>query len=154
VGTLKLTLMCVGTLGLYQIYWFYQNWRRLRDQEGIQVQPVLRAIFSVFFVYSLFRNVHEKAEDTRVDVGWSAGLLATVYILLSLAVRFPDPIWLVTFLSFVPMLPVQNTIARLNASRGLPPDPWSKLSLLNWFGIAVGGLTMAFVILGVFLVVE
>src|SRR5690349_14128455 len=41
VGTAKLLLMCVVTFGLYQIYWFYQQWRHVQ-RRGERVHPALR----------------------------------------------------------------------------------------------------------------
>src|SRR5262245_22041834 len=54
VGTAKLVVMSVATLGLYQIYWFYQQWKRVRDG-GEDVWPLPRAIFGVLFSYPLFK---------------------------------------------------------------------------------------------------
>src|SRR5262249_49418634 len=119
-----------------------------RDQDRVAVQPVLRAIFAIFFVHSLFRNVSERARDARVYAAWSPGSLAGFYIVLMVAARLPDPFWLVTFLAFLPMLPVQRTIAELNRRQGLPSDPWARLSALNWVAIAIGGTLLALIALG------
>jgi hypothetical protein len=57
----------------------------------------------------------------------------------------------VTFLTFVPLLPVQRTISEVNASCGLPPEPWSKLSLLNWLAVAIGGVLLVLIAFGMVL---
>ena len=56
VGTAKLLLMCVVTFGLYQIYWFYQQWRHVQ-RRGERVHPALRTLFAAIFCYPLFRRV-------------------------------------------------------------------------------------------------
>src|SRR3954471_7435319 len=38
VGTAKLLLMCVVTFGVYEIYWFYQQWRHVQ-RRGERVHP-------------------------------------------------------------------------------------------------------------------
>ncbi len=52
VGTSKFLLMCVVTFGLYEIYWFYQQWRHVQ-RRGESVHPALRTLFAGFFCYAL-----------------------------------------------------------------------------------------------------
>jgi hypothetical protein len=53
VSILKLVVMSTVTFNLYQIYWFYKNWR-LAKERGENVIPLLRTLFAVLFAYSLF----------------------------------------------------------------------------------------------------
>lgn len=52
VSRLKLLVMFFSTLGLYQMYWLYKNWKmvRLRTDEK-NIMPFWRAFFGVFFFY-------------------------------------------------------------------------------------------------------
>ena len=57
VSRTKLVVMMLLTYGLYIVYWFFRNFRYLK-RSGVKVRPVLRALFSQFFYYSLFRHVY------------------------------------------------------------------------------------------------
>jgi len=81
VSTRKLLILYFMTLGLYHLYWNYKNWALHNQATGEGVWPVPRAIFSIFFTHSLFRNIashdvtHERAE-------WDAASNATFMVLL------------------------------------------------------------------------
>src|SRR6187401_1574907 len=60
VGTAKLLLMCVVTFGIYEIYWFYQQWRHVQ-RRGERVHPALRTLFAGLVCYALFRRVSQDA---------------------------------------------------------------------------------------------
>lgn len=150
VGEVKLVVMTFATFGLYQIYWFYRHWRSVRVGEN-DVWPLPRAIFGVLFCYPMFTKIMESASAAGVPVGESAGAYAVVFIALSVAHRLPDPWWLVTFLSVVPLVAVQrvvNAVARLEVPE---VDPNTRLTLANWVLIVFGGLWWLLVLVGLFL---
>jgi hypothetical protein len=37
VSLLKLTVMSVCTFGIYELYWFYKNWRLIMEREKIDI---------------------------------------------------------------------------------------------------------------------
>jgi hypothetical protein len=49
VSITKLVVMSLFTCGLYQILWFYKNWRLIKNREHSDIMPVWRSIFPVFF---------------------------------------------------------------------------------------------------------
>ena len=63
VGKLKLAVLCICTLGLYELYWFYRNWQLVCRRSGLPGwwNPVLRSFFAIFFCYSLFKRVDREA---------------------------------------------------------------------------------------------
>jgi hypothetical protein len=147
VGPGKLVFMSVVTLGLYQIYWFYQHWRRVRDS-GENVWPVPRSIFGVIFGYSLFRRVYQSAVTTP---GATPGLLAVVYALLCLSAKLPQPFFLIALLSVVPLAVVQR-LANGVALYDFPyADPNARLTAVNWVVALVGGAVLTLVGYGVFI---
>lgn len=81
VSTRKLLVLYFITIGLYHLYWNYKNWALHNRATGEGVWPVPRAIFSIFFTHSLFRDIsqhdvtHERAE-------WNAGSNAAFMVLL------------------------------------------------------------------------
>ena len=136
VGPAKLVVMSIGTLGLYQVYWFYQQWRRVRDG-GEDVRPLLRAIFGVLFCYPLFKRIVGSTGDVASPpVG--PGALAVVYILLSVSWKLPSPFDLLSLLSVLPLAAVQR-LASAGAERDFPrDDPNRRLTGANWLAVAVG----------------
>ena len=117
----RLALFSVLTLSIYEIYWFYKNWQAVKNTEGQKISPFWRAIFPVFFCYSLFKKVLESAKSHAYQGSYSPGWLATAYILLlvignglsrveSYDVGF-NLIWLIIAIATcIPLLSVQKAI--------------------------------------------
>jgi hypothetical protein len=87
-----------------------------------------------------------------VDPGVSlpAGPLALAVLALALAANLPDPYWLVTLLGFLPLLPVQAAVNRVNLQLAPDADPNARFSGWNIAGVVVGGLLVALAMLGMF----
>jgi len=115
VSKAKLIVLSLVTLGLYEIYWFYKNWKLMKRRTGHNIRPFWRALFAVFFCHSLFKSVQESAISHDCQSSLSPGWLAFLYIALTVAWRLPDPYGLVSLLTFLPLLPVQGAINEMNA---------------------------------------
>jgi hypothetical protein len=136
VGPAKLVVMAIGTLGLYQVYWFYQQWRRVRDG-GEDVRPLLRSLFGVLFCYPLFKRIVDSTRDVASAPAGPAAL-AVAYILLSVSWKLPSPFNLLTLLSVLPLAAVQR-LASAAAERDFPrDDPNRRLTGGNWVAVVVG----------------
>ena len=83
VGERKLPVMMLVTLGLYQLYWFYKQWERVRDA-GDNVAPAPRAIFTLIFCHSLFRRIIDSTHAVGVKTSLPAWLLTVGFIVPSL----------------------------------------------------------------------
>jgi hypothetical protein len=79
VSPRKFLIMMIGTLGGYQIYWFYRNWK-LQNQIHQSYWPVARAIFAVFFTHALFRAVDESLRKAQSTYVWAHQNLATIFV--------------------------------------------------------------------------
>jgi hypothetical protein len=142
VGVTKLVVMSLATLGLYQIYWFYQHWRRVRDG-GEKVSVLARSVFGVISAYSLFRRVADSAPDDPPAA--SPGLLAVLYAPLCMASNLPMPFGLVAVLSVLPLVAIQR-VANGVAERDFPAaDPNRRLTVANWAAVLVGGAFLGLV---------
>jgi hypothetical protein len=146
----KLLVMSLVTFGVYQVYWFYRNWKLRNELRGRDVMAPLRAIFSGIFAYSLFEDVGEEARRVGVSPGWSPVLLGIVYFLMGIATRLPDPLWLLSFLSLIPLYLVQRTINDANARSPRPAPLNDRYSTLNRVGIGLGIICLLLVLLGLF----
>ena len=110
----KFSLLSVSTLGLYELYWFYRNWKLLKAESGRDISPFWRAVFSPIFCYSLGQSIDDAAEKANVPERTHPAVLAGLYFALVLAHRLPDPYWLVSLLSFVPLVPFVRQIERIH----------------------------------------
>lgn len=57
VAPRKLLLMVLLSQGFYSFYWSYKHWSLYRAATGARVLPLVRAFFSVFFIYALAMNI-------------------------------------------------------------------------------------------------
>jgi hypothetical protein len=76
--------------------------------------------------------------------------MATLYLVLNVTWRLPDPWVLVSLLVFVPLIPIQETIERINA-RHVAELPNRGFSGADAVAIVIGGLVLILVLIGVLL---
>ena len=83
VSTKKLWIMSLVTMGVYGVYWNYKHWRNYKYYDDVvaPIWPVPRAIFSVFFVSSLFGLIAESYKN-QSDKDWNSSKSAGIYILM------------------------------------------------------------------------
>ena len=67
VSVVKLLVMSICTCGFHEIYWFYQNWKRIQMREQRAIMPFARALFNVIFCYPCFKRIrdYEAQDNTR-----------------------------------------------------------------------------------------
>jgi hypothetical protein len=151
VSKSKLIIMSVCTFGFYKIYWFYKNWSLVKERTGNDIQPVWRAIFTIFFVYQLFRSIKESAQANNVACSWNPGLLATTFILLAFTRRLPGPYSLIVMLNVIPLFAVQSTVNEINAKLAPFADKNEHYSGRNIAVMIIGTLLLGFVVIAIFL---
>ncbi len=144
----KLIVMSVVTFGLYQIYWFYKQWKFMEASGEPGVRPLLRAIFSPLTCYGLFRRIREDATSAGIPLVWSATALAVLYILLNVSFRLPSPYFLICYTQALALVPVQRTVHELNAAADPSVGIDGGYSDANILGIIIGGGIMALIIFG------
>jgi len=153
VATHKFIALSLCTLGIYQLYWCYQNWKRLKSTSSENLSPVWRAAFAPLWGFSLFARIRAVAVVHGVPVDWNSGALATCYLVLSLLHRLPDPWWLITFGALVPMIPVQLAAQRANEQHaGSITEPRNdRYSTANVATMVIGGLFVILAVIGSFM---
>ena len=134
----KLLVLTFCTLGVYEYYWFYKNWKLIRDRTSEDISPFWRTFFAVFYCYQLFDRVRKQTPDPARD-DLPAGFLATVWIILTILWKLPDPYWLLSFLAVLALLPVQQTINRINQAAAPGHDTNARFSVWNWIAVCLGG---------------
>ena len=140
VGGLKLAVMSLVTMGFYEVYWMYKHWRAIRDREGISIMPVLRAIFAIFFIHSLFVRFRDYEIDGAPGpaAGLAAGGLAVGWIIFSLLWKLPGPGWAASMVTFAFLLPAQAAANRVIAAAAPAAPRNERFTAWNWVGIVLG----------------
>ncbi len=141
----KLIVMSVCTFSIYIFYWFYMNWKILKETQNLNIRPFWRTFLVPIFCYSLFKGVRECSKENGLSAAYSPGLLTAGYILFSTTGLLPDPFSLMTFfLPVLPLLPVQGAINSLDTK--VAPDLKINDKFSGWniagiiFGVIFWGL--------------
>jgi len=85
----RLVLLSILTFGIYEIYWFYRNWKHLKIHKNLNISPGWRTvglfvpIYSIVIVYRQFRDIHDSAREIGCKPYSSPGWLTFGYIFLS-----------------------------------------------------------------------
>ncbi|NQT90231.1 MAG: hypothetical protein HQ558_03155 [Candidatus Omnitrophica bacterium] len=145
-----LVCLCVLTLGVYQIFWFYRHWKFMMQHKQLNINPLARAIFGIFFVYPFFKNVHSIAEEEGYEKQYTDGMLATFYIVLCFVSALPDPYSMVGLFSFVPLIEGQKALNFYWKKQ--QPDLPMRTHFSKWeiVGMIFGGILLASVVIGTF----
>ena len=150
VSPLKMTLMSICTAGLYEFYAIYKHWQVLQRRTGLPISPFWRGFFAPIFVFDLFKRIREEAEEAGLLVKWTPSGMGWAFFAISMAWRLPDPYSLVSYLSFIPLLSVQQTVSALHAARAPRAATNSGFTPGNVMTLIIGGLLMAAVVLQAF----
>lgn len=168
VSPRKFTILFLATLGGYQLYWFYKNWRCFKDQMpaasefGTTIWPVPRALFSIFFVHALFRAVKGHAPGIPAVAAWRQSAHATALVILIIvsnvltrvANHFADYFW-INAASLIILIPVMFTMRgaqdMVNAACGDPDGAGNaNLTGANYAWIALGVIFWILIVFGMF----
>jgi hypothetical protein len=62
----KFLILSVCTFGVYQLVWFYRQWRWVREHEGSRIWPLARTFFMPLWCFALLQ---------RIGFGWATAFL-------------------------------------------------------------------------------
>ena len=147
----KLVVMSLCTFGFYELYWCYKHWQAEQRREEEDLSPFWRAVFAPLWGFSLFGRIQDVTTKHGISPNWSATTLGLGFLLLNAAWRLPDPLWLVSFLALMPLLPVQHSVNRLNATLVPDVDRNDRFTGLNVLCIVIGAILLVLVLAGLFL---
>ena len=148
VGTWKFVALCVVTFSLYQVYWFYQQWRQLRDVGCEDIWPILRTAFAGLFSYWLFDRVAAESDRQGVPGLASPFLLAGLYFVAISSGYLGAPVWAPMVGTIAILGYVQSCINALPAVQALEPVRRNaRFSKLNWAGAAACAVLIALILM-------
>lgn len=160
VSTKKFALLFMLTLGLYGVYWNYRHWKLLKEHRGANVIPVLRGIFSIFFIHSLLKHINEELGEDNSNDHLMVPQLAATYIILNVISSISDRIsarsetvGIMDFISLILLPFICGVIANIqqaaNLSQGDPKgDSNSEMTALNWIWMLLGAALWLLIIFG------
>lgn len=127
VSTRKMLVLFFLTAGLFQLYWSFQNWVLHKRATGDSIWPLPRALFSIFFIHSLYRRIGAHDITGKRD-GWDSGSYAAAMVFLlvagycmALAAHGSEFFALLAMLLIIPVgLVLSHVQAEVNARCGDP----------------------------------
>ncbi len=140
-------MLSIATFGIYHIWWDYKAWRYIKEKDNSDIMPVARAIFVIFFGYSLFERIAEMVGEKGREVNYKSGAVFAAIFILNLLSRLPEPFFLVSVLSVIPRMFV---VRELNYyfTGDLNGNAEQSLSMRHIILLVVGVALWALVILG------
>lgn len=144
----KLVVLTILTFGIYEIYWFYKQWKCLKVIKNLNITVWARGLFTPLFAYPLFKQYFELAKQETQRNYPSAKWLAIGYFVLNLLWRSEKPYWLLGFTAVFTLIPVQKAINEYWVIR----HPKHKIdsTYKGWETIIliIGGVFTLFLIMG------
>ena len=150
VSLTKFVVMHFCTVGMYQLFWFYENWKLILEREQSEASPFWKTFFMFIYCYTLFEKIRSSAGSLKIAHSISVHILATGWIVLSTLWILPDPYGLVALLSIVFLIPVQQAANRVNESLVPGHDRNERFTALNIVAVVIGGLLLVSVVIGTF----
>lgn len=162
VSPAKFLLLYTTTVGLYALYWCWRHWSLQKLRYKLNIWPIPRAIFPVFFAHSLNREIDFRLKRIDSRYRWSPGAHATVFVIFylinALASRLAGkgigaPI--TSILTVLTLLPVAyamlQTQKAANAACGDPNgDRNRRLTAANYLWLLIGFVLWALTAIGLF----
>ena len=163
VSAPKFFALSIATFGFYELYWFYRHWKNYSVFHKESMWPVARSLFSIFFMHSLTSRIDTSLRTGEKQYRWWPKLLASVYVLITVAQRIADrfsgsseefsPVDLISF-GFIPL--VVWCLYRIQIAANIAcEDPQgssnSSFTLANSLWLIAGGLIWALLFLGIYI---
>ena len=156
-----LLLLTVFSWGLYEIYWFYRNWRDLAADApetpgpppGLLTFGLLVPFVNIALVYRQLAGIHSRLASHGLPAGYSPWVTTCVYVSLGVAANL-TALWSLSCLMVLPLLPVQEALNRYWTRREPTSAPRERLSPPEFAVIACGAAAMLMVATAALLGVE
>ncbi len=148
VSPKKFIILSITTFGLFEFYWFYKNWQAIKRHNGSKISPFWRSVFIFFTCNQLFKEILHSAKINGYAEKYSPGWITFFYIALAILWRLPDPWWIISTFSFVPLLSVQRAINFNNSKVNPNYIKNNKFSGRVIMVIAIGGALLFLVLMG------
>lgn len=146
----RFVLLSLVTFGIYQIFWFYRHWKFLKVEYNLIISPFWRAVFCPLFAGNLAGSLKKYLKEKDCPSDFSPLAIGVSFFFLSLSHKLPDPYWLISNLTFAPILPLVDSMNNFwkTEEQELP------LKKFRWWQILLiifGGLFFVLSVFGAFI---
>lgn len=136
VATWKFAILAFLTLGFYELYWFYRNWKFIKQRDGSDIWPFWRAVFSLIWIFPLAKDIGQHPARPMASSG--AGI-ASAYLVLAISWKLPDPGWLLSLFTVVPLCFLVRQIDSINLANGSRSPYFARFGVGPVIASFVGG---------------
>ena len=145
----KLLLMSITTFGLYELFWSYKYWKSVQAFQRKRISPFWRALFNGITNFMLFpiiaQYIKKKSKKEPEHI-----LLAIIYIAFASCASLDNPFWLLSFLTIIPLIIIQERINDINANYKTNAEN-NEWSVANGIWMLPGMILLFLAIIGTFL---
>jgi len=121
MSLIKLYVLSVMSMGLYQLYWFYRNWTYVKLINKSSIMPFWRSFFSIFWYYPFYTTLvtdsQQRYGDNRVFIKSLAMLFALSYFMLQILSSFDILFSIGLVISPLLLLPMANYINHIEGDQ-------------------------------------
>lgn len=147
-------LFSVLTFGLYDIYWYYKNWKHLKVVKNLTISPGWRTaglfvpIWGIYLIYRFHSDYQNLVIENDIDRNINPIVIVIVVIISSLLVKLPGPYSLLAFINVIALAQVQSVLNRIWLKIQPEYQIRTKLRGSHIIMIVIGSLLWGLVILG------
>ncbi|WP_444959522.1 DUF3857 domain-containing transglutaminase family protein [Microbulbifer sp. VVAC002] len=146
----KLTAMWVFTFGIFGVYWFYRNFKYIREQERSAIMPLARGIFNKFWYFPLWNKLREDSENrygkSYLPNKRFAVVLAITFLISPVLGRYTGYPLVFQLLTVLTVLPLANYLLFVNGDKSpavIEGSKWrARHALLVVLSLPVCGLVV------------
>ncbi len=80
VSMRKFMVLFIGTMGMYQLYWFYRMFKSMEVVQDRKLLPILRTLLSFIFALGLFNFIYREERNCENGREWRPDFLAGVFV--------------------------------------------------------------------------
>lgn len=116
----KFVLLSILSLGVYQLYWFYTNWKNIKNAfaEYKDISPILRTlgaflipIFGLYWFYKQFNIIQQKSRNIHPELIEIVSILIIIaYICIGLLMNLKSPYCYLGIMYFIPFVYIQKEL--------------------------------------------
>ena len=155
LSTQKFIFLSIISLGLYDVWWIYKAWRFFKNKDNLDITPVARALFAIFFLHDLFEKIQEYSKSKGNTTSFSSFGCFIGFIAFNIASRLPDLYYLVSFLAVLFLIqPLKSINYAIKNSEEYSVIDNGKYNYRQIGLIIVGGILWILVLIGMFVPFE
>lgn len=83
----KLLVLSLLSFGLYTYIWSYKNWSLYKKANQLDIWPLARAMFFIFFIHQLYRRADDRIARSGRTFDFDFEQWATVFVVVTVGAR-------------------------------------------------------------------